>query len=202
MKYQEYRLKKIENLSSIDNANRAKELLNELREKQNLKPTEAAYIENFIFILPQTPQINGQSTLEIKSNKERKQIQKTKFENEHHQEKLEMLEKEYNLKQKDIDKIQKVFKQLINDKKVELDDLTQQIKALESVTIDIVHENELRVFYKNFNNHLNGLRSCLNTENTKLINNEDKIEFINKLDILQSFMDDFRSLLLTDDKEI
>jgi hypothetical protein len=200
MKYQEYRLKRVKSLSAMDNVDLAKNLLDELMAKENLKPTEAAIIENFIFILPQNPQIDGQSTLEIKTSKQRKQAPKAELRDKHHQEKLDLLEKEYNLKQKDINKIHKIFNQLVDDKRVELDDLSKQMKALESVTIDIVNDKELKLFFRKFNNHINGLRLCLETENTKFISNEEKVGIVNKLDILQSFMDDFKKLLLDNDK--
>jgi hypothetical protein len=200
MKYQEYRLKRVKSLSAMDNVDLAKNLLDELMTKENLKPTEAAIIENFIFILPQNPQIDGQSTLEIKTSKQRKQAPKAELRDKQHQEKLDLLEKEYNLKQKDINKIHKIFNQLVDDKRVEIDDLSKQMKALESVTIDIVNDKELKLFFRKFNNHINGLRLCLETENTKFISNEEKVGIVNKLDILQSFMDDFKKLLLDNDK--
>ncbi|MFD1361943.1 hypothetical protein [Lentibacillus salinarum] len=159
-------------------------------QQYHLSVSEAVYFGNLIY-LPEKQELANPSHVKIQSSKKTRIDYIAKLKNPELITALEELQRKYDLKQGDLDKISK----RMNKIKKEYDDVQNNVNQLiiemEKYTDQVVNEKQLQRYVKSIERNCNNLENCLTLENPEALSNETRKELVNKINVLQTYIDDF-----------
>lgn len=185
----EYRLKNAADQMSEHEKESFKSVAQKLQQYQ-LSESEAVYFDDFIY-LPEKQEIINPSHVKIQPVKKTRIDYIAKLENPELMAELEKLQKENDLKQGDLDKITK----RINKLKKELDLQNNSVEKLKiemkKYTGQVVNEKHIQKYVNNIKKNCNDLANCLFLENPEVLSSETKKELVNKINVVQTHIDDF-----------
>lgn len=192
MSTMEYRLRNgIEQLTDLD-----KEAIRIIESTFNqlstLTDSEAHLHKNRLIFLPSEVEIHDPSNIKINSVKRHRIDYISKLKNEKLKECLKKLKKEYNLGQGELDKITRMVKNVQKSRAQEYDSIEKIINFTEEYTEQVVNEKQVEKYVRGVETYCDKLKDSLILENPEILPEKKKKEVINKIDVLQSYIDDFR----------
>lgn len=160
-------------------------------QQYHLSDSEAVYFGNLIY-LPDKQEITSPTHVKIQPVKKNRIDHIAKLKNPELITALESLQNKYHLQQGDLAKITK----MINKLKKEYDDVQNSVEKLktemEKYTKQVVNEKQIQKYVSNIERNCNNLVNCLFLDNPEVLSNETRKELVNKINVLQTHIDDFR----------
>ncbi|GGK02429.1 hypothetical protein GCM10007063_25930 [Lentibacillus kapialis] len=159
-------------------------------QQYHLSDSEAVYFDNLI-CLPEKQELADPSHVKIQSSKKTRIDHIAKLKNPELITALEELQKKYDLQQGDLAKISK----WTNKIKKEYNNVQNRVNELkiemEKYTLQMVDEKQIQKYVKSIERNCNNLVDCLALENPEVLSNETRKELVNKINVLQTHIDDF-----------
>ncbi|WP_010531757.1 hypothetical protein [Lentibacillus jeotgali] len=156
----------------------------------HLSDSEALYFGNLIS-LPEKQELANPSHVKIQSSKKTRIDHIAKLENPELITALEELQKKYNLKQGDLDKISKWMNKIKKEYEDVQNNVSKLIFEMKKYTDQVINETQIQKYVKSIEKNCKNLANCLTLENPEALSNETRKELVNKINVLQTHIDDF-----------
>lgn len=195
----EYRLRNAKDQLSEDKREMFRKEAESYFNQLDMSKSEAVYLDNFIY-LPDGLEIDDPSKVKIDPIKKHKIDYIAKLPYKELQEVLKERQKKEDLLQKDLRKITSIInkheRDLIkneNDSEARIEEL---IKFLEKTTESVVNEKQVIKYIGDIEKYADKLMDCLFLDNPEMLENKTKKEILNKMNMLQSCIEEVKTQLL------
>ena len=189
----EYRLRN--GKDQISNPNKFHKELNDVLNKYNadlsMSNKEAVYFDSFIY-LPEKQTVNSATNIKINQTKRTKIDYIDRLPDKELKECLYSLKKQHNLKQGELKEITKKVNIMYKSVQEEENCINELIKTLEETTKQVVNNKQIQKYIKDIHNNTDKLIDCLLIDNPDALDAESKQEILNKISLLETYIDDFR----------
>ncbi|GAQ17564.1 flagellar hook-associated protein [Oceanobacillus picturae] len=153
---------------------------------------EATFLAGLIILPDGRHEIDSLSRLSIQKVKKTKIDYISRLDNKELEKKLEEYKKQYNLTQGQLEKITKELNKLRKDLKEGEEKIEKTKKLLKEITIQTVGEKQIKDYLDKIKSCCKQLENNLFIENPEILSEEKKAEVINRLDVLENFIEELR----------
>lgn len=153
---------------------------------------EATFLAGLIILPDGRHEIDSLSRLSIQKVKKTKIDYISRLDNKELEKKLEEYKKQYNLTQGQLEKITKELNKLRKDLKEGEEKIEKTKKLLKEITIQTVDEKQIKDYLDKIKSCCKQLENNLFIENPEILSEEKKAEVINRLDVLENFLEELR----------
>ncbi|MFC7322397.1 hypothetical protein [Halobacillus campisalis] len=153
--------------------------------------SEALLVGRIIY-LPSDPGLENQSTLKFSQPTRNRIDYISQLPNKEMQESMKELSKELDLKQGQLNKIIKEFKKELKSLSELKPSPQDPNRLLKEITEKVVNEEQVKNYVRNIHVNCDKLIDCLFLENFEILDNQTKQEVLDKINVLQSFIEDLK----------
>lgn len=188
MANKEYRLRNKAGEVSEHDQNELSKYVNRFR----LSNSEAVCIGGVIFLPNENPGIDDLSKMKIKSVEKVRIDYISKLNQEELEGTLKQLQKQYDLKQGQLSKITSEMNKIRKDLAEDSKNIEHLKQILIEITVRSVNNRQVKNYIAKVENYCDKLTDSLNIDDPEKLTDDNKKEVLNKLDVLESYINDLK----------